>query len=637
MANNRTYYGTAEFAVNFEPTGQFPLDARLVVDDMTMLLDADTYGKKKDGLVLNNFYEGMPVIVKTGDSGKTELWVLRDATKRTVREGWQRLDADTAQINDALSKILKYEVEKVDTGLPANVEARYQVVSYVGDSATAAKTKVGEFIDIPKDGHLKNVEVTKNAQGEPTVVKFTYILGDDSAEKVVAVDLGKAIFESEVGDGLHLNTATGIISVKKDTASESFLTVGANGVKLSGVQNAIDAAIQGLDATEVAEAGKYINTVKQENGVISATLKQVKGTEVALDSISDGGSITIDTTNVQTAVKDLFDKMIDDEQVTAASINAIKSTLGINGEELKYEPQVDDVNIGGATSYSDADAKLSAAITATKNDVDTKINNLNVSDNAADGQFVTTVSQTNGKITVGRDVINANKVVLAKVKEDVTNGVELAATDVQGGVKELFDKMLSNEKVAAESINKIKGIFGIKGETLTYEPSTNEIIKDATSFIDADDKLAAAIKAKGDTINSLILPNVGGDGKFIKSISQDAGLVSAVAADLNAAAVSLTQVGENGDSATAVKLSATTVQAGLQELFDKILENEEIDANAINKVKTILGIIGEELKYVPQTGNGIIDTAISYNDADKKLAEAIKSLQEINIIDCGEY
>ena len=72
-------------------------------------------------------------------------------------------------------------------------------------------------------------------------------------------------------------------------------------------------------------------------------------------------------------------------------------------------------------------------------------------------------------------------------------------------------------------------------------------------------------------------------------------------------------------------------------MFDKILENEEIDANAIYKVKTVLGIIGEELKYVPQTGNGIIDTAISYNDADKKLAEAIKSLQEINIIDVGEY
>ncbi len=635
MANNRTYYGTAEFAVNFEPTGQFPLDARLVVDNMTMLLDADTYGKKKDGLVLNNFYEGMPVIVKTGDSGKTELWVLRDATKRTVREGWQRLDADASQINDALSKILKYEVEKVDTGLPANVEARYQVVSYVGTKTDDNKTKVGEFIDIPKDGQLQNVEVTNNASGEPTVIKFTYVL-DGGKIKDVSIDLGKAIFESEMGNGMQV--VDNKIAIKLDAANEGdFLTVGANGVKLSGVQNAIDAAIQRLDATEVAEAGKYINTVKQENGVISATLKQVKGTEVALDSISDGGSITIDTTNVQTAVKDLFDKMIDDEQVTAASINAIKSTFGINGEELKYEPQVDDVNIGGATSYSDADAKLSAAITATKNDVDTKINNLNVSDNAADGQFVTTVSQTNGKITVGRDVINANKVVLAKVKEDVTNGVELAATDVQGGVKELFDKMLSNEKVAAESINKIKGIFGIKGETLTYEPSTNEIIKDATSFIDADDKLAAAIKAKGDTINSLILSNVGGDGKFIKSISQDAGLVSAVAADLNAAAVSLTQVGENGDSATAVKLSATTVQAGLQELFDKILENEEIDANAINKVKTILGIIGEELKYVPQTGNGIIDTAISYNDADKKLAEAIKSLQEINIIDVGEY
>ena len=242
--------GKALFGVNFEPTGQAPLDARLVVENMETLLANETYVDRG-----NNFYEGMPVIVKQGKSGKSELWVLIDGTKVTEEAGWRRLDADGAAINvnikeaianainnlnkedteeegkfvtkvaessgiitvtrqtvaankvtataitgsattvevkgnnvdaqiTSLAKtvktvqdnIAKYEVEKVTTDIPANVEARYQVVSYIGTKTDTNKTKVGEFIDIPKDGQLQNVEVTNNESNEPTVIKFTYVL-----------------------------------------------------------------------------------------------------------------------------------------------------------------------------------------------------------------------------------------------------------------------------------------------------------------------------------------------------------------------------------------------------------------------------------------------------------------------------
>lgn len=350
--------GKALFGVNFEPTGQAPLDARLVVENMETLLANETYVDRG-----NNFYEGMPVIVKQGKSGKSELWVLIDGTKVTDKAGWRRLDADGASIDvnieeaianainnlnkedteeegkfvtkvaessgiitvtrqtvaadkvtataitdgtdtvavtganvDAQIKSLaktvktvqdnaaKYEVEKVTTDLPVNVEARYQVVSYVGTKTDTNKTKVGEFIDIPKDGQLKNVEVIKNAKDEPTVVKFTYILGDGSVEKVVEVDLGKAIFESEVGSGLQVDSTTGVISVKKDAASETFLTVGADGVKLAGVQTAINntitTEISKLDSEKTSTDGvKVAVKVTEVDGKISAV--NVTETDIA--------------------------------------------------------------------------------------------------------------------------------------------------------------------------------------------------------------------------------------------------------------------------------------------------------------------------------------------------------------------
>lgn len=277
------------------------------------------------------------------------------------------------------SNAAKYEVEEVTVDLPANVKTRYQVVSYVGTKTDTNKTKVGEFIDIPKDGQLRNVEVTKNAKGEPTVVKFTYDLGDGAAAKAVEVDLGKAIFESEVGDGLQVDTATGVISIKKDTASENFLTVGANGVKLAGVQDAIDAAktaatdaINALDLTAVGGAGKFVQSVSQENGQIAATAADLNAEAVALaeireaDGVENPASLGRENDTVQKGIQALFVEMLKNEKVSAAAKAALITVLGshaVNGETFKVEYTGDGSDIiKGATSFSDADERLAAAI-----------------------------------------------------------------------------------------------------------------------------------------------------------------------------------------------------------------------------------------------------------------------------------
>lgn len=432
--------GTAVFAVNFEPSGQMPLDARLLVADMTELIATETYAS-------NNYYIGMPVIVIKGKSGKTELWVLKDTTKINKEEGWQRLDADEAAINQSIKDAIndlnatvggttiadgkhvavqvvqengklktltvtendiasktaldnevtratgaekgindkiggnfdatntvakaiadevaarktaiealdkadtivdgqfvegvsedngiitvtrkavaadkvtataitggtdtvavtganvdaqikslaktvktvqdnaaKYEVEKIATDLPANVEARYQVVSYVGTKTDTNKTKVGEYIDIPKDGQLQNVEVTNNASGEPTVIKFTYVL-DGGEVKEVPIDLGKAIFESEMGNGMQVTGNK--IAIKLADGNETFLTVGQDGLKLAGVQTAINntftTEIAKLDSEKTsADGAKVAVKVTEVDGKISAV--NVTETDIASDA-----------------------------------------------------------------------------------------------------------------------------------------------------------------------------------------------------------------------------------------------------------------------------------------------------------------------------------------------------------------
>ena len=141
----------------------------------------------------------------------------------------------------------------------------------------------GETIKIYKDSSLKKVAL------DGQTLNFTYIL-DDGSESTVGVDVSTFLAESEFGKGLEV--VNHIVNVKVDTASEGFLTVGENGVKLSGVQNAIDravgTAISGLDATVSAKTAHVSVTVTQVDG-------ELTGVAVTEDDIASANALTAET------------------------------------------------------------------------------------------------------------------------------------------------------------------------------------------------------------------------------------------------------------------------------------------------------------------------------------------------------
>ena len=85
--------------------------------------------------------------------------------------------------------------------------------------------------------------------------------------------------------------------MKVDENSETFLTVGENGVKLSGVQGAINAAVAALDFTDAAVAGQYVSAVSETDGKIAVTRAQLTtddiaaGTEVWIFDCGDSTTI----------------------------------------------------------------------------------------------------------------------------------------------------------------------------------------------------------------------------------------------------------------------------------------------------------------------------------------------------------
>ena len=156
-------------------------------------------------------------------------------------EGYNTLGKLEDQIQSAIAAAKSYSLNKLDANgmkelSETNVREAYKLVDEDG-------VQVGDTIKIYKDSSLKKVELSGQT------LQFTYILADGS-ESVVGVDVSSFLAESEFGHGLQV--IDHVVSVKIAEGSESFLTVDANGVKLSGVQSAIDAAKAAAEQTATA-------------------------------------------------------------------------------------------------------------------------------------------------------------------------------------------------------------------------------------------------------------------------------------------------------------------------------------------------------------------------------------------------
>lgn len=86
------------------------------------------------------------------------------------------------------------------------------------------------------DGMLESV--TKDTETNEIVFKWNTTAGISETR----VDIDDLVEVYTAGNGIDITNF--VVSVKKDAASESFLTVGVDGIKLSGVQAAIDTAKQ---------------------------------------------------------------------------------------------------------------------------------------------------------------------------------------------------------------------------------------------------------------------------------------------------------------------------------------------------------------------------------------------------------
>ena len=173
---------------------------------------------------------------------------------RTVIEA----DGKVSEVKDAIrDNDVKITAATVSD---TNVKEAWKLVNKDG-------TQLGSTINIYKDSSLKSVELSGDTSTTGQWLVFTYILADGTESKV-SVDVSKFLVQAEFKSGVTA-TSDGIVKGVVDTTSESFLTVGANGFKLSGVQSAIDTAIQSLDSSSAASSNYALTSITLTDGKIS--------------------------------------------------------------------------------------------------------------------------------------------------------------------------------------------------------------------------------------------------------------------------------------------------------------------------------------------------------------------------------
>lgn len=266
-----------------------------------------------------------------------------------------------------------YSIAKVESGLGENVKEAYKLVDEDG-------TQVGETINIYKDSSLISVDlVDADAEGKAgQYIKYVYVLANGN-ESVQYVDVSRLLVEAEFKNGLEVSQA-GEVSVKVDAASEAFLTVGADGVKLSGVQDAIDAAkgeavaaiapaIAALDA-DVTSAATY--TVTDEEGVESTVDHKVRVQVVEVDGVVTGVNVT--ESDIASAAK-----LHEVEYVASAALNALNERVtpleaSVADHEARLTQVEADIDaLEGALANKNVDAESTTPDYVTASAADNKV------------------------------------------------------------------------------------------------------------------------------------------------------------------------------------------------------------------------------------------------------------------------
>lgn len=486
---------------------------------------------------------------------------------------------------------------------------------------------IAEFsdADFVKDSVLEDVEY--NAETQKIVFTWKTVDGETKTDEVSVADFVQTY---TAGAGLELSGNE--FAVKVDSESEAFLSVGANGVKLAGVQTAIDTAKQAAvddAATKYATTGalsELETAIDSRLDTLEAIDHTLLATKAELEPIATAAS------NAETAVGNL-ESRFDEIVAVGGEPNAINK-IQVNGKELAITEKTVNIEVPTALSGLEGWTALDERVTAAKTQADKGVDEAGKA-NAAAATNAEEITKHETRISGLEEAKNTQAGEIAALQQaDATHAGEysalkgivdnhaetLAKKADQTAVDSLLTKVSANE-TAISTLNETT-LPALKSELNT------EIGKKANAA-DVYTKTEVGTIAEGKTLVEMI-------NEAKSDASYDDTEVRGLITDNANAIKAIYAAGSEGAAATGVladeitrveglltteKTRAEAAEADLDSRLDKVelfwetaYEDGE-DVNVINTLREIQDYINSD-----ETGASAMASSIQ---ANKQAIEAI--------------
>lgn len=370
-------------------------------------------------------------------------------------------NAETGVISAGLS-IAKTAGQSGDTFL-----AKYKLVD-------SNNNPLGEEIVVNKDSALKSFELVASKPvdgGDPIqgqFLKYVYTLADGS-EATEYVDVSSFLVESEFANGLAAG-ADGVVRGVVDNSGE-FLSVGANGFKVSGVSDAIAAAKTELKgaAGDAASAETIAGAKKYADDAVAAVAGNY-------------------ATAAQGALADTAIQGVTGETAIASGNSAFVAVAA--SEDDSHEVTLSSTVKVQSVADASASAQGLAEASDVKSYVDNKVANKNVTANGETGDSaLITASASSNAVTVEGTTKLHNAVAKA---ESAIQGVKVNGTALTSDV----DKVVNVTVVEGDNNGEIK----VNGAAVTVHGLGSAAYTAATAYDAAGDADAMGEKLYGEEV-----------------------------------------------------------------------------------------------------------------------------------------